>query len=97
MDLSFIFISIFSAIIGVVISTILTDEGMILRPIYDLFLKLNVPLWIMKPTISCSYCIAGQWSLWTYIIYSNKYSFIEHIFCIVTAIFIVDLLIRKLL
>lgn len=96
MEMSFIYISLMCAIVGYIIPIILTSNGMILEPVETWLNKFNLPDWIMKPLIRCSYCIAGQWALWTYLILCNEYSFFEHIFCIATSIFIVDILIKKL-
>lgn len=51
--------------------------------------------YIRNPLVECEYCVAGQLSLWYYIIkYWENYSVVENIFFVTTTIFIVELINR---
>ena len=92
--ITLILLSVLCGIAGVVMRNILTDPGMLLAPLYNLLVnKWKLPEWITKPLVDCSYCIAGQWALWSYLyIYWSDYNPIYHLLCITTALFAVDYL-----
>lgn len=52
---------------------ILTRGEMILGKLSQ-YLYEKLPLWLYKPIIGCSYCVAGQVALW-YLILTKQFSF----------------------
>jgi hypothetical protein len=64
-------ISILSAIVAYVFCEILCDPDMIFGW-YIKFIALYFPRWLYNPFGGCTYCFAGQISLWTFIIYFRK-------------------------
>lgn len=84
--------TIFIAIAAFTLTEILTEPGMILNWLYLRICKL--PAWLNKPLISCSYCVAGQWSLWLYLVlYWPEYNLLHHIAYVTTSIFFVHVFI----
>ena len=83
--------SVYIALIAWVYSTLLTDAGMVLERLYMLLMKL--PDWLFKPLIGCSYCVAGQFSLWygIYFLWSD-YNVFDHILFIAISIFTVHII-----
>jgi hypothetical protein len=82
------------AISAYVISQILITQGMLLWPVFNFFVKEHdMPEWLHKPLMTCSYCVAGQWSLWGYIYLRwSDYNLLHHIWVILFAIFSVEVI-----
>lgn len=82
------------AIAAYVISQILITQGMVLWPVFDKVVNdWNCPAWLHKPLMSCSYCIAGQWSLWGYVYLRwLDYNLLHHIWVVLFAIFSVEVI-----
>jgi hypothetical protein len=74
-------------------TVILTSTGMLFERARD-FIEDKLPLWLCKPLITCPYCVAGQWSLWSYF-YFFDYCFFNHIFFISLAIFTTYVIIKR--
>lgn len=73
-------------------SNILTEPGMLLYRLH-VYLDdktLGSKRWIFEGLINCQYCIAGQWALWYYLIYTlhrSEYDFFTHVWFILQTIF----------
>lgn len=84
---------VLTAITAFVLTDILTEQGMILNRLY-LFICKRFPAWLQKPLISCTYCVAGQWSLWLFIyLYWSEYDLLTHIGFIGATIFVTHIII----
>lgn len=85
---------IIAILIGIsawVFSMILSDEEMIMGWYFKLIRKL--PAWLNKPLGMCEYCIAGQLSMWYYLIYYfRNYDLPQHIMFVCLAIFTVEVI-----
>jgi hypothetical protein len=69
---------------------ILTREHMILGKV-SIYLNNKLPIWIYKPLIGCSYCVAGQLAFWCFIFF-QPYNFLYHIAFICISIFSVTII-----
>lgn len=70
----------------------LTDEGMILEWWERLLTRVLKKEWILKPVVSCEYCVAGQMALWFYPLkYFDCYHVVDHVVFICVTIFIVEI------
>ena len=89
-----IYLSLICAITGHVVANILTESGMFLWPVYDLLAnRWHWPEWVMKPLMSCAYCVAGQWAVWSYLcLHWYNYDIVDHFCAVILAIFIVDVI-----
>jgi hypothetical protein len=92
MPLKFIYVqwAFYIAVFSWVYVHILTDEGMILSWWYKLLSRINNP-YILKPILTCEYCVAGQIALWGYFFLGN-YNFIQHIIFISLTILLVHII-----
>ena len=87
--------SILIGIAAYVFTNILIDPDMIFGWYYDLIDKL--PEWLAKPLGKCEYCLAGQLSMWYYLVkYFNNYDLVQHILFVSLSIFIVELINKHL-
>ena len=95
--IEFILTSVVIAVIAVVFSAVLTQEGMLLNFLWKFLNKHigNKPF-LFNPLIDCPKCVSGQIALWYYLIaYWHEYSFIIHVSLISVTIFI-SLIIYKI-
>lgn len=70
-------INISIAIVAYVYSGMLTEPDKLFAPLYR-FLEKKLPSWLFAPIIGCEICVAGQLSLWYYIIHHHKNYDIEY-------------------
>jgi len=71
-------------------SDILTRSEMLLDK-FDTWAFEKLPWYIYKPLIGCSYCVAGQWLFWYYLIaYFNDYNFFIHIAFTLCGIYLIN-------
>lgn len=79
-------------IISVLIAQLCGVFGEILSApgfIFDWYIRLidNLPKWIKNPIGYCSYCMAGQLSLWLYLYFMHDYCIFIHVAFIINTIF----------
>jgi hypothetical protein len=82
-------ITLLLAVAAFTYSEILTTPDMLLGKIFN-YLERILPLWLFKPLIGCSKCVAGQWSLWLFLFlysYSSWQSIIIHGWFVMQSIF----------
>ena len=80
------------AVCAWVYSMILTEPGMILNGWFKLCEK-RLPEWLFSPVVGCVYCVAGQMSLWYYLIkYWNNYNLLYHIAFVCLTIFCIEII-----
>jgi hypothetical protein len=78
------------AIFSWVYVNLLTDEDMVLWWWYKLLTKYVHSNYILKPLLTCEYCVAGQLALWTYFFF--PWNFFSHIAYISLTIFLVHVI-----
>lgn len=88
-------LSLLIAIAAFVYSQILTDAEMILNPVYNYFDKKTTHKgtgkkhWLFKMLMHCEKCVAGQFSLWLYLVFHfQEYNALNHILFITFTIFL---------
>ena len=64
----------------------LGDEDMIFSWYRKLIMRL--PNWLNRPLGSCNLCVTGQACLWYYLITTQNYNIIEHLFFTSAGIFL---------
>lgn len=90
-------ISISCSIVAYVFCEILCDPDMIFGW-YIKFIALYFPKWLYKLFGGCTYCLAGQFSLWSFLIHFRKvlifiYTSSDYIYIIINTIYILIILI----
>jgi hypothetical protein len=80
-----VYISIFSW----VYVNVLTNEDMVLWWWYRLLSKIK-NTYILKPILTCEYCVSGQIALWTFFFFD--YNIFSHLAYITSAIFVTHLI-----
>ena len=89
MSVILLYKSLLIAVFSVIFVMLLTDEGKIFHWWEKLIQRL--PKYLYNPLGGCTYCMAGQISLWYYI-FLGEYHVIEHIFFVSSTIFITHLI-----
>lgn len=90
------------AISAFVYTEILTDSGMILFHWKGFLFKIfkSDENWLYKILVGCTYCVAGQWTLWLYLLFALighdyfdfSYDPFAHLFLVLLTIFNVALI-----
>lgn len=94
-----------SGVFGWLMSNVLTEPNKIFYPLFNLLVnkwKLGDTHWLTMPTVACSYCIAGQSALWSYLALcyhydTFSYDWMLHVWVIVAAIFSVEIINKRYL
>jgi len=86
-------LSLSTAILAVVISLVISTKGNILSFYQDFLCWLDDKglEWIAKPMGLCPKCLAGQLSLWIYLLTAD-YNVLQHIFFIAWTILLTEIL-----
>jgi hypothetical protein len=83
-------LSLLLAVVGYVYVYVLTDMGNILGWWYDLLTNHIKNQYLLKPLLTCEYCVVGQLAFWFYIYWCwYSYNIVQHIFFICLSIFYV--------
>lgn len=82
------------ACFSVALVDIMASEGMIFSPLRKVIYK-RLGEQLSKPLITCAYCVAGQWALWSYVFTNfTQFNFFEMVGAVGVSIISVGLIKR---